>query len=68
MLNRTYKLVQSSVQIDGLLGELGPLNVSPHLIPLHAFICEFLQYIIYHKKKEVKRKADVGLEESAFDI
>lgn len=46
----TYKLVQSSVQIAGLLGELGPLKVSPHLIPLQVLICAktLLHYKEFH--------------------
>lgn len=36
-----YKDVQSSVHIFGLLGEFGPGNVSPHLIPLHVLIYKF---------------------------
>lgn len=35
---KTYKLVQFSVHIAGLFGEFGPLNVSPHRLPLHEFI------------------------------
>lgn len=42
---KTYKLVQFSVQIDGLYGLLGPLNVSPHLIPLQALIYNFQSLI-----------------------
>lgn len=39
--NKTYNDVQFSVQSDGFVGELGPPKVSPHLIPLHVFICKF---------------------------
>ena len=44
MLAKTYKLVQFSVQIAGLFGELGPTNVSPHVLPLHVFICTLLKF------------------------
>lgn len=36
---KAYKDVQFSVHIDGFFTELGPANVSPHLIPLQVFIC-----------------------------
>lgn len=47
VLDKTYRLVQFSVHIDGLFGELGPANVSPHRIPLHALICKLDRMILY---------------------
>jgi len=44
---RTYKLVQFSVQSEGLLGELGPLKVVPHCMPLHVLICRLHDFILY---------------------
>jgi len=38
-MQETYKEVQFSVHKAGLLGEFGPVKVSPHFIPLHVFIC-----------------------------
>jgi hypothetical protein len=45
---KTYKLVQSSVHIDGLFGEFGPANVSPHRIPLHELICKLHDLVFNH--------------------
>lgn len=52
LFDGTYKLVQSSVQIAGLFGELGPANVSPHRIPLHELICNLKSVIFWHVKME----------------
>lgn len=46
----TYKDVQFSVHKAGLLGEFGPVKVSPHLMPLHVLIC------IIEKLKEIKKR------------
>jgi hypothetical protein len=35
----THWAVQFSVHRDGLLGLLGPVNVSPQCLPLHVLIC-----------------------------
>lgn len=47
----TYKDVQFSVHMAGLLGEFGPVKVSPHLMPLHVLIC------IDRKTQEKKKRA-----------
>jgi len=43
MSNEIYKEVQFSVHNAGLLGEFGPVKVSPHFIPLHVLICARMQ-------------------------
>lgn len=43
-LTKTYKLVQFSVHIAGLFGELGPGNVSPHRLPLHVLIYQLANF------------------------
>lgn len=47
----TYKDVQFSVHMAGLLGEFGPVKVSPHLMPLHVLIC--IDRKTQEKKKEL---------------
>lgn len=63
---KAYKLVQFSVHIAGLFGELGPANVSPHLLPLHVLICKSNLFV--SNPKNILNKQMQQLKEASWKV